>query len=170
MNSRDAEYEDAVKQLIESTRPHSDKPTQDNPPGAYDKESIAKFEEPGVIIEIVSGARKKCKRVLDPDKSASNSNGSNSVDIKPDPLPLKNKRTRSNSTTPDHVAPSLNATTPTVQTNNANASINNTTTNSRQQNNTTTTSTTKPNATGSGKSRRSKKEQTTVDVDGMCIY
>lgn len=58
MNSRDAAYEDALKQLIESTRPDAEKDLD----GHTDKEDHGQHEEPGVIIEIVSGARKKRKR------------------------------------------------------------------------------------------------------------
>ena len=58
MNSRDAAYEDALKELIESTRPDADK----DPDAHTDKDEQAQQEEPPVIIEIVSGARKKRKR------------------------------------------------------------------------------------------------------------
>lgn len=58
MNSRDAAYEDALKQLIESTRPDAEKDTD----AQTDREDHPQPEEPGVIIEIVSGARKKRKR------------------------------------------------------------------------------------------------------------
>jgi hypothetical protein len=58
MNSRDAAYEDALKQLIESTRPDAEKDTD----AQTDKEDHTQHEEPGVIIEIISGARKKRKR------------------------------------------------------------------------------------------------------------
>jgi hypothetical protein len=58
MNSRDAAYEDALKQLIESTRPDAEK----DPDAQTDKDEHEQHEEPPVIIEIVSGARKKRKR------------------------------------------------------------------------------------------------------------
>jgi hypothetical protein len=57
MNSRDADYEEALKQLIESTRPESERYGD----GPSDKEEYQQ-DEPGVIIEIVSGARKKRKQ------------------------------------------------------------------------------------------------------------
>jgi len=60
MNSRDADYEESVKQLIESTRPDAERN-----PDSMDKEDIAQYEEAGIIIEIVSGARKKRKRLAD---------------------------------------------------------------------------------------------------------
>lgn len=180
MNSRDAEYEDAVKQLIESTRPDSEKPTHEHSSSSsYDKEGIAKYEEPGVIIEIVSGARKKRKRVLDPEKPTSN-NGNSNTDTKPD-LPVKrythsflllifqwlvnvscfSKRNRSNSTTPDRVTNPLDV----PSTSNA-QTMNGLSASSRQSNNTPSSST-KPNAAGSGKSRRGKKEQTNTEADGI---
>lgn len=59
MNSRDADYEESLKQLIESTRPDAERHPD------HDKDDVTQYEEPGVIIEIVSGARKKRKRQAD---------------------------------------------------------------------------------------------------------
>ncbi|GJJ06402.1 hypothetical protein Clacol_000593 [Clathrus columnatus] len=159
MNSRDAEYEDAVKQLIESTRPDSEKPTHDTSSVTHDKDDITKYEEPGVIIEIVSGARKKRKRAPDPDKSTSSTNNGTNADSKPDPPP-KNKRNRSNSTTPDRLTNPSNTTITT------NAQATNGPSNNSRQTSSVTSSNTKTNAAGSGKLRRGKKEQNIVDLDG----
>ncbi|KAF8513143.1 hypothetical protein BU17DRAFT_95635 [Hysterangium stoloniferum] len=90
MNSRDADYEEALKQLIESTRPESER-YGDGPSDKDDQQ-----DEPSVIIEIVSGARKKRKRNLAEEKV-----GRERTEMS---LP---KRNRSNSSTPDrHVVTS----------------------------------------------------------------
>ncbi|KAF8578025.1 hypothetical protein K439DRAFT_1663964 [Ramaria rubella] len=91
MNSRDAAYEDALKQLIESTRPEAEK----DPDVHTDKEEHTQQEEAGVIIEIVSGARKKRKRNT-ADKENPGSLNSERLDMS-----NPSKRNRSNSSTPD---------------------------------------------------------------------
>ncbi|KAF8495872.1 hypothetical protein JB92DRAFT_1085662 [Gautieria morchelliformis] len=91
MNSRDAAYEDSLREIIESTRPDAEK----DPDVHTDKEDHALHEDPGVIIEIVSGARKKRKRNT---AEKDNPGAMNFDSLDSSVLP---KRNRSNSSTPD---------------------------------------------------------------------
>lgn len=174
MNSRDAAYEDALKQLIESTRPDAEK----DPDGHTDKEDHVQHEEPGIIIEIVSGARKKRKR----NTSEKDNPGTMNIERLdsyvisrgllvglPDHVlrALPSKRNRSNSSTPDR---------PIASTLSRDAPVNGTTANGNgttsRHASTSSGGGAKQNVVpGSSKSKRGRKDATASadTTDGMSV-
>ncbi|KIJ49549.1 hypothetical protein M422DRAFT_27915 [Sphaerobolus stellatus SS14] len=143
MNSRDADYEESVKQLIESTRPEADR----NGDESHDKDDQTPFGETPVIVEIVSGARKKRKRA-----AAENDQKSNNTEKEEPSVP--NKRQRSHSTNPDEH---------TVSTASTNLTMNSATTNgagpgSRQPSTSSGAGGKQSIASGSSTKKRGRKE------------